>query len=199
MSDSALRDLAAQAQACTRCDLYRHATQAVFGEGPADAAIMLVGEQPGDREDITGRPFVGPAGRLLDEALAAAGIERASVYVTNAVKHFKHEPRGRIRLHKTPTRDEAAACRWWLDQELALVAPSLVVALGVTAARTLLGRPVTLSRERGQPVTIAGNRAGLVTIHPSAILRMPGEAARTAGFDWLVADLRTAAALVQAA
>ena len=188
----ALAALAAEAALCTRCPLHLLGSRTVFGEGPATAAIVLVGEQPGDREDRQGRPFVGPAGQVLDAALAEAGIDRAATYLTNAVKHFKHEPRGRIRLHKTPNAAEAEACRWWLDQELALLRPRVVVGLGVTAASTLLHRKVTLSRERGRPVALPGGQTGLITLHPSAILRMPGEAAQAAARAGLVADLKSA-------
>ena len=158
---AALSALASEAMGCTRCPLHLLGTRTVFGEGPADAAIMLVGEQPGDQEDRQGRPFVGPAGKVLDAALAEAGIDRAATYLTNAVKHFKHEPRGRRRLHKTPNAAEAEACRWWLDQELALLRPRVVVGLGVTAASTLLRRKVTLSRERGRPVALPGGQVVL--------------------------------------
>lgn len=190
-----LQALATAALSCTRCPLHLLGTRTVFGEGPADAAIVLVGEQPGDQEDRQGRPFVGPAGKVLDAALAQAGIDRAATYLTNAVKHFKHEPRGRIRLHKTPNAAEAEACRWWLDQELALLRPRVVVGLGVTAGSILLRRKITLSRERGQPVALPGGQTALLTLHPSAILRMPGAEAQATARAGLVADLRLAAAL----
>ena len=157
---------------------------------------MLVGEQPGDQEDRVGRPFVGPAGQLLDQALAQSGIDRATVYVTNSVKHFKHEQRGKRRLHKRPNRDEVQVCRWWLDRELALVAPKLVVALGVTAASQLLGRAVVLARERGVLLSLPDGRRCIATMHPSALLRMPDEAARREAFASLVRDLKQAVALV---
>ena len=192
----ALAALAAEAAGCTRCPLYLLGTQTVFGEGPPDAALVLVGEQPGDQEDRAGRPFVGPAGKVLDAALAEAGIDRAASYLTNAVKHFKHEPRGRIRLHKTPNAEETEACRWWLDQELTLLRPRLVVALGVTAASSLMHRKITLSRERGRATTLPSGQAALITTHPSAILRVPDPAARDAAREALVADLRLAAAIV---
>lgn len=197
MGGTALREMANEARGCTRCELYRLGTQTVFGEGPAPTPLMLVGEQPGDREDLAGRPFVGPAGQVLDAALAEAGIDRSAVYLTNAVKHFKHEPRGRRRLHKTPDRDEIEACRWWLERELALVAPRLVVALGVTAARSLMRRPVVLARERGREQALPGGQAALATLHPSAVLRAPEEA-RAAAHDGLVADLRVAARIIAA-
>lgn len=196
MSADRLAALARDAAACERCPLYRNATQTVFGEGPATAAIMLVGEQPGDQEDREGRPFVGPAGRVLDQALIEAGLDRTAVYLTNAVKHFKHEQHGTRRLHKRPNRDEVRHCRWWLDQELAAVEPELIVALGVTAAEAVTGRAITLSRERGHPIELAEGRRGLVTIHPSAILRMPGEEARQSARAGLVEDLRLALELV---
>jgi uracil-DNA glycosylase len=196
---SALRQAASEAARCQRCPLYLHATQVVFGEGPAGASIMLVGEQPGDQEDRIGRPFVGPAGRLLDQALAQVGLDRASIYVTNAVKHFKHEQRGKRRLHKRPNRDEVQQCRWWLDHELALVRPKLIVALGATAAQLLMGRPLVLARERGKLLSLPDGRHFLATMHPSALLRMPDEAARHRAFASLVHDLEHAVALANAA
>lgn len=184
-----LSEISKQAEDCTRCLLYRHATQTVFGEGPSDAPIMLVGEQPGDQEDRAGRPFVGPAGHILDEALEKAGLERATVYLTNAVKHFKHEMRGKRRMHKKPNQGEVQACRWWLDLELQTVHSSIIVAMGVTAAKALLGRTVVLAREGGRPLTYPGGRAGLVTFHPSAILRMPDKESRHRTFESLVKGL----------
>lgn len=181
-----------EAEGCTRCPLYRNATQTVFGEGPATASLMLVGEQPGDQEDLAGKPFVGPAGQKLDEALREAGIDRRKVYITNAVKHFKFEPRGKRRIHARPNGGEIQACRFWLEREIAAVQPSLIVALGATAAQSLAGRPVGIMKERGRLMQF-GERRGLVTIHPSFLLRLPdaGEAARE--FDRFVADLRMAA------
>ena len=150
------------AEHCERCPLYKHATQTVFGEGPADAPVVFVGEQPGDQEDLQGKPFVGPAGQMFDRALAEAGIDRNRVYVTNAVKHFKFEPRGKRRIHKKPNNDEIEACRWWLDKELGFVMPRLTVALGATAARALTGRDVTISRTRGgELMTLRDGRRGL--------------------------------------
>jgi uracil-DNA glycosylase family protein len=195
---SALQHAAAEAAHCQRCPLYLHSTRVVFGEGPPRASIMLVGEQPGDQEDRLGRPFVGPAGRLLDQALIQVGLDRTSVYVTNVVKHFKHEQRGKRRLHKRPNRDEVQRCRWWLDQELALVTPKVVVALGATAARELLERPVVLTRERGTRLSLPDGHACLVTVHPSALLRMPDEAARHQAFVRLVHDLKQAVTLASA-
>lgn len=186
-----------EAEHCRRCPLYRNATQLVFGEGAGGAGIVLVGEQPGDQEDLTGRPFVGPAGRVLDQALAEARLDRQSLYVTNAVKHFKFEQRGKRRLHKSPNRGEITACRWWLDREIALIRPRLVVALGGSAAFALMHRTVVLARERGRLVTWAGGEAGLATIHPSAVLRQRGDDARRAAYAGLVADLTTAGALAE--
>jgi uracil-DNA glycosylase family protein len=184
-----LRKIASQAARCERCPLYLNATKTVFGHGPAAASVMMVGEQPGDKEDTMGLPFVGPAGLVLDRALAEAGIERGSIYLTNAVKHFKNEPRGKRRLHKRPDRGEIEACRWWLDQEIAAVDPKLIVALGVTAASALMGRSVVLTRERGELLHWRDARPGLATIHPSAILRMPGEDDKRQAFSGLVSDL----------
>jgi uracil-DNA glycosylase family protein len=189
-----LAALAEEAAACERCPLYQNATQTVFGEGNAEAEIMLVGEQPGDQEDRQGHPFVGPAGAVLDRALGEAGLERAAVYITNAVKHFKNEPRGKRRLHKRPNHYEVQQCRWWLDREIAVVKPRLIVALGATAAHALTGRTLTLNRSRGKIMPLLADHDGLVTMHPSAILRMRGENERHAAFAALVADLKTAVA-----
>ena len=193
-SAAKLNRLAREAKDCTRCPLYKNATQTVFGEGPVGVQLMLIGEQPGDQEDLAGRPFVGPAGKMLDRALAEAGVDRTKVYVTNIVKHFKNEPRGKRRLHKKPNRSEVEVCKVWFDQELALVRPLLVVAMGVTAASALAGKTVTLSRLRGQVIAFAnaGNQQGMVTIHPSSILRAPGEAGRRAAYAGLVKDLKRA-------
>lgn len=190
--------LAAAAASCTRCPLHGPATRTVFGEGPADARLMLVGEQPGDQEDRAGRPFVGPAGQLLDQCLEDAGIDRAACYVTNAVKHFRFEARGRRRIHQSPDASHIEACRWWLDQELALVRPALVVMLGASAGRALLGRPVTVGRERGRPIPLAEGRTGLLTVHPSYLLRIDSPEAAAAERARFVADLRAARALAQA-
>jgi uracil-DNA glycosylase len=186
---SALR--AAEA-ACTRCPLYRNATQVVPGEGPAHAALMLVGEQPGDKEDLAGKPFVGPAGRMLDQALADAGIERDETYITNAVKHFKHEMRGKRRLHKRPNNYEIERCKIWLDNERSLVKPVTVIALGVTAARSLTGKTVTISKVRKTPLTLADGTTLVVTVHPSALLRIEDEADKHAAYRDFVADLKAA-------
>ena len=166
----ALRD---EARACTRCDLYKCATQTVFGEGPLDAAILFVGEQPGDQEDLAGRPFVGPAGQLFDESLQRAGIDRSATYVTNAVKHFKFVLRGKKRIHSKPDTAEIDACRWWQEQERALLRPPVTVALGATAARSLTGKTVTISKVRGAPLTLADGSECWVTVHPSFLLRIP--------------------------
>ena len=182
----ALRD---EAAACQRCPLWKPATQTVFGEGPVDASLMFVGEQPGDQEDLTGRPFVGPAGQLFDEALAAAGIARGTTYVTNAVKHFKFEPRGKRRIHAKPGGQEIDACRWWIEQERDLVRPKVTVALGATAARSLLGRVVTISGTRGQPHRLDDGGEGWITVHPSFLLRLPDAAAKEKEFGRFVEDL----------
>jgi uracil-DNA glycosylase family protein len=188
-----LKAVAKEAASCTLCPLYRNATQTVFGEGAARARIMLVGEQPGDQEDLAGHPFVGPAGEVLDRAMAEAGLDRRKVWLTNAVKHFKNEPRGKKRLHKRPNRYEVEVCRVWLRQEISLVRPQLILALGVTAAVALTGRPVVLSRERGRAIELADGQRGMVTTHPSSILRMPDQKARHAAFAALVKDLKAAA------
>jgi DNA polymerase len=187
-----LRAVAAEAAGCTRCDLYRDATQTVFGEGPAPAPLMLVGEQPGDHEDRAGEPFVGPAGRILDEALAAAGIDRARTYVTNAVKHFKWEGRGKRRIHQRPNATEVTACKAWLDVELARVDPDVVVALGAVAVRSLFGRPLAVGGLRGQVHELDG-RLVVVTVHPASIVRIRDAEERRASLDGLAADLKTAA------
>jgi uracil-DNA glycosylase family protein len=184
-----LTSLIDDAKDCRRCPLYRMATQTVFGEGPARAPVMLVGEQPGDQEDLQGRPFVGPAGRILDRALAEAGIDRSRIYVTNAVKHFKFEPRGKKRLHKKPNAGEIEACRWWLDQELDLIKPALTVALGATAARALAGRPIAIGTARGRLMDLRDGLPGLVTIHPTFLLRMPDPDVKAQEYRRFVQDL----------
>jgi DNA polymerase len=166
-------ELLAEARGCTRCDLYKCGTQTVFGEGPLDAKILFLGEQPGDQEDLAGRPFVGPAGQLFDEALEKAGIDRAETYVTNAVKHFKFVQRGKKRIHDTPNSGEITACRWWQEQERALIKPPVTVALGGTAARSLFGKVVTITKLRGEPQALADGSECWVTVHPSFLLRMP--------------------------
>lgn len=182
-------EMVRQVAGCTRCGLYRDATQAVFGEGPTQAQLMLVGEIPGDREDRLGRPFVGPAGRLLDNALERAGLDRSRVYLTNAVKHFKFELQGRRRLHRSPSLAEIKACHYWLERELALIDPHMVLALGATAARAVFGRPVRVLSERGDISELATGRLAMVTVHPSAILRMPENPSRHRAFEEFVADL----------
>ncbi|QMW24050.1 UdgX family uracil-DNA binding protein [Sandaracinobacteroides saxicola] len=194
---AALTGLRAEAARCKRCPLFGPATQTVFGEGPADARLMLVGEQPGDQEDVAGRVFVGPAGQLLDQALAAAGVDRARLYVTNAVKHFKFEQRGPRRIHDKADVSEIEACRWWLNAERKAVAPTLTVMLGAVAARSLTGRAVAIGKERGRVFALPDGTAGLITAHPSAVLRVPDAAARDAALAALVSDLRAAAAFVE--
>ena len=193
----ALEELRRQASDCTACDLYRRATQTVFGEGVAPAALMLVGEQPGNDEDIEGRPFVGPAGRLLDRALAEAGLDRQRVYVTNAVKHFKWRASegGKRRIHEKPGRDELEACRPWFQQELSIVAPKVLVCLGSTAAEAAIGHPVGISAARGQVLASRSGTPAVVTFHPSAALRAPTEEGRRAILGRIVEDLRRAWAL----
>ena len=190
---ASLASLSEAAAGCRGCHLWRPATQTVFGEGPEGARIVLVGEQPGDREDIEGRPFVGPAGRELDRGLVTAGIDRGEVYVTNAVKHFKFEERGKRRIHQTPRQIEIKACRPWLDEELELLAPEAVGALGATAAKALLGASFRVSRERGR--LLSSDLAPVVsaTIHPSAILRTRGEAEREAEREAFARDLAVVA------
>ena len=195
--ETALANLAAEAAGCTRCPLYRNATHVVFGQGSARADMMLVGEQPGDSEDRAGLPFVGPAGRVLDRALTDAGIARKGTYVTNAVKHFKNEPRGKKRIHQRPDRYEIERCRWWLDRELEIVKPKLIVALGATAARALTGRTITISKVRGTRIALRDGVDGLVTIHPSYVLRLR-DAAKDEAYAGLVADLGYAARLLGA-
>ena len=184
---AALKDEAAD---CTRCELYKYATQTVFGEGPLGASILFVGEQPGDQEDLAGRPFVGPAGKLFDASLEEAGIDRKRVYVTNAVKHFKFVARGKRRLHSKPDGGEIKACRWWLQHELELIKPPVTVALGATAARSLFGKIVTIGKLRGEPQMLADGSECWVTVHPSALLRAPNEEARREGRKMFVADLK---------
>lgn len=178
------------AKNCTNCDLYKRGTQTVFGEGRAKAQVMLVGEQPGNQEDLEGHPFVGPAGRLLDTALAEAGIDRQQVYVTNAVKHFKWEPRGKRRIHKKPNAAEIAACRPWLDAEIAVVQPNIIVCLGATAAQALLGRDFRVTQHRGEFIELPGMPLITATVHPSAILRAPDDDTRHQEMRRFIEDLR---------
>ena len=190
-----LATLSKAAEECRGCDLYQRATQVVFGDGPTHAAIFIVGEQPGDREDQQGKPFVGPAGQLLDKCLEAAGIDRSMVYVTNAVKHFKWEPRGKIRLHKKPNSLEIAACRPWLEAEIAAVRSHVIVCLGATAAQDLLGPKFRLTKHRGEMFSTSHGPV-IATIHPSAILRMPEPSAKEAEIAGFVSDFRRAAGYV---
>jgi DNA polymerase len=178
-----------EAKHCTRCHLYKPATQTVFGEGPLDAKIMFVGEQPGDQEDLAGRPFVGPAGQLFDRALAEAGVDRSQAYVTNAVKHFKFEARGKRRIHSKPEAGEIEACRWWIEQERVLIRPPVTVALGATAARSLFGRVMTISRVRGAPMELADGGEAWVTVHPSFLLRLPDPEKKREEYARFVEDL----------
>jgi uracil-DNA glycosylase family protein len=196
---TSLHELAGAENACRRCPLYEHATQAVPGEGRRHTHLMLVGEQPGDKEDLAGKPFVGPAGRMLDLALAEAGIPRAAVFVTNAVKHFKHEMRGKRRLHKRPNAYEIERCKIWLELERAIVKPAAIVALGATAARSLLGRPVTITSMRGRTAQLPDGTIAFVTVHPSSLLRIEDHADKTRAFRDFVADLRPAAKVLERA
>jgi probable DNA metabolism protein len=184
------------AKSCRRCDLYGAATQVVFGEGPEDAEIMFVGEQPGDKEDLAGHPFVGPAGAMFNRALDEAGVDRARVYVTNAVKHFKYEPRGKVRLHKKPDGGEIQACRWWLDLERSFLKPKLIVALGASAGQGLLGRTVRVNAERGKPMTMQDGAPVFLTVHPSYLLRLPDAEAKAREYARFVDDLRAVRTVV---
>jgi DNA polymerase len=188
-----LPKLRAAAQKCHACDLWKRATQTVFGEGAPNAQFMFVGEQPGDAEDLAGRPFVGPAGKLLDRALADVGIDRADVYVTNVVKHFKWEPRGKRRIHKKPSASEIAACRPWLDAEIALIKPRAIVCLGATAAQALLGRQFKVTAHRGEFIASPLAPLVLATVHPSSILRSPDDETRRFEMKRFTGDLRTVA------
>lgn len=185
----ALRD---EALACTRCPLYKPATQTVFGEGPTDQPMMFIGEQPGDQEDLAGKPFVGPAGQVFNQALEQAGIDRARTYVTNAVKHFKFEQRGKRRIHSKPNGAEVEACRWWVEQERDLIRPAVTVALGATAARSMLGKVVTIGGARGQPHRLEDGGEGWVTVHPSYLLRIQDRAEADREFARFVEDLKVA-------
>jgi uracil-DNA glycosylase len=191
-----LKALAQAEAACTRCPLYRFATQVVPGEGSPRARLMMVGEQPGHQEDLEGRPFVGPAGRVLNRAIAEAGIDRKQVFVTNAVKHFKFEQRGKRRLHKKPNAYEIDRCRWWLDLERKIIKPEVIVALGATAARGLTGRPVTIGKVRGMPIPLEDGSRMVATIHPSYLLRIRDEDDKAAEYRRFVQDLRTGAKLL---
>ena len=191
---AALREEAAE---CRACPLWRNATQTVFGEGPQHSQIMLVGEQPGDKEDIAGKPFVGPAGQMLDRALKEAGIDRTKTYVTNAVKHFKFVPRGKIRLHQKPSTPEITACRRWYERELASIKPALVVAMGATAAQGVLGKITPINKNRGRLIELDDGIKALVTVHPSYLLRLPDEDAKVREYERFVEDLKIAAAALK--
>jgi uracil-DNA glycosylase family protein len=189
---TSLRELASAAKGCTACPLFKHATQTVFGEGPKTARMMLVGEQPGDSEDLKGKPFVGPAGKLLDRALADAGIQRDDVYVTNAVKHFKWEARGKRRIHKKPSSRDIAACRPWLESELRAVKPDVLVCLGSTAAQTMFGPQFRVTKQRGEVLESEFAKKTVATVHPSSLLRAPDEETRHREYAKFVDDLRVA-------
>jgi uracil-DNA glycosylase len=194
------RSLTALAQAeaqCTRCPLYKNATQVVPGEGSSRSRLMMVGEQPGDKEDLEGKPFVGPAGRMLDRAIVEAGLDRRKVFVTNAVKHFKFEQRGKRRLHKKPNAFEIDRCKWWLEQELRIIRPELVVALGATALRSVTGKPTAIAALRGRAVPLADGTPLVATIHPSYLLRIQDHDDKAAEYGRFVADLRLCAKLLE--
>jgi probable DNA metabolism protein len=195
--DGDIETLRDQAADCRACPLYKNATQTVFGEGPRTARIMLVGEQPGDKEDLAGKPFVGPAGQMLDRALEEAGIDRSKVYVTNAVKHFKFVPRGKIRLHQKPNTPEIKACRQWYERELAAIKPDLVVAMGATAAQSVLGKITPINKNRGRPINLDDGTRALVTVHPSYLLRLPDADAKAREYQHFVQDLKTAADMLR--
>ena len=190
----AIEALREEAAGCRACPLWRNATRTVFGEGPPHAKIVLVGEQPGDKEDLAGRVFVGPAGQMLDRALVEAGIDRSKVYVTNAVKHFKFVPRGKIRLHQKPSTPEIRACRRWYERELAAIQPAIVVALGATAAQSVFGKLTPINKNRGRLIDLDGERKALITVHPSYLLRLPDKEARAREYRHFVSDLKIAVA-----
>jgi DNA polymerase len=192
-----IETLREQAADCRACPLYKNATQTVFGEGPPTARIMLVGEQPGDKEDLAGKPFVGPAGQMLDRALEEAGIDRSTVYVTNAVKHFKFVPRGKIRLHQKPNTPEIKACRQWYERELAAIKPNLVVAMGATAAQSVFGKITPINKNRGRPIDLDDGTRALVTVHPSYLLRLPDADAKAREYRRFVQDLKIAADMLR--
>jgi DNA polymerase len=197
MSGNSLPVLRDEASTCRACPLWKDATQTVFGEGPQHASIMLVGEQPGDKEDLAGRPFVGPAGQLLDRALQEAGIDRPKVYVTNAVKHFKFMPRGKFRLHQKPNTSEIKACRPWYERELAAIEPALVVAMGATAAQSVFGKITPINKSRGRLIDLDDRTKALVTVHPSYLLRLPDADAKAREYDRFVGDLKIAAGVLK--
>jgi len=197
MSGLSLKTLREEAGQCRACHLWKPATQTVFGEGPQNAQMMLVGEQPGDREDLAGKPFVGPAGLMLDRALEQAGIDRRKVYVTNAVKHFKFVRRGKIRLHQKPNTAEIKACRQWYERELAAIKPVLVVAMGATAAQGVFGKITPINKNRGRLIDLDDGIRALVTVHPSYLLRLPDAESRTREYARFVDDFRIAAAALR--
>ena len=194
---SNLKSLRQEAANCQACPLWRNATQTVFGEGPAHARAVLVGEQPGDKEDLAGKPFVGPAGQMLDRALEEAGIDRSKVYVTNAVKHFKFVARGKIRLHQKPTTPEIKACQQWYERELATIKPTLVVAMGATAAQSVFGKMTPINKTRGHLIDLEEGIQALVTVHPSYLLRLPDAQAKAREYERFVSDLKIAATLLR--
>jgi uracil-DNA glycosylase family protein len=196
-SGISLKTLRDEASHCRACPLWKDATQTVFGEGPQGSQIMLVGEQPGDKEDLAGKPFVGPAGQMLDRALQQAGIDRQKTYVTNAVKHFKFFPRGKIRLHQKPNTSEIKACRPWYERELALIKPDLVVAMGTTAAQCVFGKITPINKNRGRLIDLPDGIKALVTVHPSYLLRLPDEEAKAQEYERFVSDLKIAAAFLR--
>jgi uracil-DNA glycosylase len=196
-SRTPLKTLRDEAAGCRVCHLWKDATQTVFGEGPQHASIMLVGEQPGDKEDLAGKPFVGPAGQMLDRALDEAGIDRAKVYVTNAVKHFKFVARGKLRLHQKPNTPEIRACRPWYERELKSIQPELVVAMGATAAQSVLGKITPINKNRGRLIDLDDGIKALVTVHPSYLLRLPDAEAKAREYKRFVDDLKIAAALLR--
>jgi uracil-DNA glycosylase len=198
MSDS-LHVLREQASVCRACPLWKDATQTVFGEGPQHASVMLVGEQPGDKEDLAGKPFVGPAGQMLDRALQEAGIDRPKVYITGAVKHFKFVLRGKFRLHQKPNTSEIKACRPWYERELKAIKPALVVAMGATAAQSVLGKITPINKSRGRLIDLGDGTQALVTVHPSYLLRLPGAEAKAREYERFVEDLKIAAAVLRKA
>jgi len=193
MTASSLQILRDEAAHCRACPLWKNATQTVFGEGPPHALALLVGEQPGDKEDLAGKPFVGPAGLMLDRALIESGIDRKKVYVTNAVKHFKFVPRGKIRLHQKPTTPEIRACRQWYERELAAIKPAIVVAMGATAAQSVFGKITPINKTRGRLIDLDEGTKALVTVHPSYLLRLPDADAKAREYAHFVSDLKVAA------
>jgi DNA polymerase len=196
-ADDGIETLREEAAGCRACPLWKDTTQTVFGEGPQTAQVMLVGEQPGDKEDLAGKPFVGPAGQMLDRALEEAGIDRSKVYVTNAVKHFKFVPRGKIRLHQKPSTAEITACRPWYERERAAIKPALVVAMGVTAAQSVFGKVTPINKARGRLIGLDDGTMALVTVHPSYLLRLPDADAKAREYQRFVDDLKLAAALLR--